>query len=285
MTLQPKDGRGRWARLRRNDGSLDSDPFTLSPHDIEEQCLRFGVDPGQVEHDFAISQVLNAISSESDAFVFYGGTALSRTYLNGLRLSEDIDLLSVGSRKDAAARIDRAIIGSLSRRFEDVAGDPPLQEVRIDTEACIYQIGDNRVKIQLIDGRNYAFWPSGKTAVSMRYAGMDDLELTTFTTDGFACAKFSAWCDTTREAPRDLYDLWAMSRAGFITPHTARIYKKHGPASAYPREWMFPQRAPAYDDWYESLGHQCTPEVGPDEAYEAVVEAWMKATGGAEAAS
>lgn len=139
------------------------------------------------------------------------------------------------------------------------------------------------MKIQLLDGRTQILWPSEKTAVSMRYAGMTDAEMMTFTPDGFACAKFTAWCDTTRNAPRDLYDLWALTKAGHITPNTASIYKKHGPTNSYPRAWMLPQQAPAYNDWHESLGHQCIPQVDPDEAYETTVEAWMKATERAEA--
>ena len=39
--------------------------------------------------------------------------------------------------------------------------------------------------------------------------------------DAFACAKTAAWCDASRQAPRDLYDLWALAGRGLITPATA----------------------------------------------------------------
>lgn len=127
MTTNPRERRGRWPNLTRSgDMPKGVDPFVLSVKDMDEQRARFGVDPGQVMHDFVISHVLSAISSESDKFVFYGGTALSRTHLDGLRLSEDIDLLSLGPRREAAFAIDRAITSSLSRHFEGVAGAPPL---------------------------------------------------------------------------------------------------------------------------------------------------------------
>jgi hypothetical protein len=41
----------------------------------------------------------------ADDVIFFGGTALSRTFLPTLRLSEDIDLLVHGRRSDVAARI------------------------------------------------------------------------------------------------------------------------------------------------------------------------------------
>lgn len=56
----------------------------------------------QVEHDFVISHVLAALEPHGRQTIFHGGTALSRTLLDGLRLSEDIDLISTGRWKDAA---------------------------------------------------------------------------------------------------------------------------------------------------------------------------------------
>lgn len=257
----------------------------MSSSDLERQQSHFGVTANQVEHDFAVSHILHAISPLSDKFVFYGGTALSRTHLAGLRLSEDIDLLAISARSNTAALIDLAIVRSLERHFDGVAGNPSLQDARTDTEACIYQVGNSQVKIQLIDGRDYVAWPTQQSHVSMRYDGINDVTMTTLTPDGFACAKLAAWSDPTRNAPRDLYDLWAMSDRGFITAETARLFKTHGPTGGYPREWMLPRHAPTNDEWHGSLGHQCLPEVGPDEAHEQVTAAWLEATAEAESSS
>lgn len=161
--------------------------FDLTEADAAAQEEHFGVARGQIEHDFVISHVLNALAPHADRFVFYGGTALSRTILNGLRLSEDVDLLSIGPR-----------------------------------------------------------------------------------------------ADTNRNAPRDLYDLWAMAKAGHITPDAAQVYRQFGPTGGYPRAWAFPRTAPSYEEWYGALGHQCIPAVNPDEAYETVVSAWEVATAEAE---
>ena len=82
----------------------------MSPSQYEEWAAvaeRFGVDMEQVRRDHLISHLLGAIAAEvsSDDVVFFGGTALSRTYLTHSRLSEDIDLIALASRTDVAAQI------------------------------------------------------------------------------------------------------------------------------------------------------------------------------------
>jgi predicted nucleotidyltransferase component of viral defense system len=55
-----------------------------------------GVAEAQVRRDHAISHILAALSRHrSEDLIFFGGTALSRTYLLDKRLSEDIDLIAV----------------------------------------------------------------------------------------------------------------------------------------------------------------------------------------------
>ncbi|GAA2183120.1 hypothetical protein GCM10009785_25300 [Brooklawnia cerclae] len=256
--------------------------YELSEDDIVAQQRHFGVSRDQVKHDFAVSHLLDAISNVSDKFIFYGGTALSRTVLNGLRLSEDVDLLSVGPRQVAAVALDGAIRGSLERNFGLVEANPRLDQVRTDTDACLYRIGRVTVRVQLINGEHYASWPTQSSTVSMRYSGMIGRGMTTFTPSGFACAKLSAWCDTTRDAPRDLYDLWAMAQQGMINADAAVTFRRLGPSGGYPRRWMFPEKAPTQNQWHDSIGHQCTPQVGPAEAYERVVAAWVTAVSAAE---
>ena len=70
----------------------------LDRHERNWWAQHFGVAGAQIDHDFVISHLLVAISSHADKVIFYGGTALSRTVLPDLRLSEDVDLLSIGAR-------------------------------------------------------------------------------------------------------------------------------------------------------------------------------------------
>jgi hypothetical protein len=224
--------------------------------------------------------VLSALAPHADRFVFYGGTALSRTFLAGLRLSEDIDLLTVGPRRELAGDLDRAIRTGLERDYGQISARPWLADAITDTTASTFMIGDVRLKVQLIDGRAYAAWPRQKTTVRQRYSGIPDVNLTTYTAAGFVGAKTVAWCDATRNAPRDLYDLWALAQAGFIDREAAETYKRCGPTGGVPKAWSFPKQPPSEPEWADALGHQCILRVGPEEAYEVVTRAWYLAAEG-----
>ena len=96
-------------------------------------------------------------------------------------------------------------------------GGPLRGGRRANTQACLYGIADATVQIQLISGDDYTPWPREQNSVSLRYAGLADVRMTTYTPAAFVGAKTGAWCDAGRDAPRDLYDLWAMSRAATST--------------------------------------------------------------------
>jgi len=275
---KPPDRQGRWARYTRAEAQVGLGPrYVVSEADAAAQQAHFGVARDQIKHDFVISHVLDALAPHADQFVFYGGTALSRTILDGLRLSEDIDLLSVGPRKEAAAIIDNALRNALERNFGIIEADPWLSQTRNDTTACTYRIGGIPLKMQLIDGRNYTPWPRQQSEVSQRYAGLPNVTLTTYTAESFVGAKTVAWCDTSRNAPRDLYDLWALAEAGYITAKAAAIYRHHGPSNSFPNRSAFPNTPPTEQEWTDALGHQCILQVGPTQAYDTVVAAWVRA--------
>jgi len=70
-----------------------------------EVAAQFGVSMEQVRRDHLISLTLAAIGDLGDQLVFFGGTALARSYLLQGRLSEDIDLIATGSRADIAGAL------------------------------------------------------------------------------------------------------------------------------------------------------------------------------------
>ena len=245
----------------------------------------FGVARDQVEHDFVISHLLLALSELRESFVFFGGTALSRTFLNGLRLSEDIDLLSIGARRAAANSIDAVTRSRLRRAFGEVGALPWLADTKRDTQPARFTIGGKQVQVQLLDGRNLVPWPTQETRVSLRYNGMDDVLFTTLSPTGFVCAKTDAWSDNTRNAPRDLYDLWALWQAGHFSAEAAETYRRLGPHGRYPSAATLPSRPPEQAAWQLALGHQCVPIVTAEEAFEAVHSGWRDAVTRARAQS
>lgn len=265
--------RTRTSRIGRKN---QQDSYVLGINDTVEFGAIFGVANEQIEHDFVIWHLLAAIEPLSAKFVFYGGTALSRTVLDGLRLSEDIDLLSVGPRSSLAKQIDNAVTDALERKFGRIIAEPWLSEVANDTQACTFFIGESAVRVQLISGLDYAAWPCQQSRINQRYQGMQNLTLSTFTPEGFVGAKTDAWCDATRNAPRDLYDLWALATRGYINPMAAYLYKRHGAINSFPRRWMFPKKPPTPAQWEDALSHQCIPATDPAEAFETVISSWER---------
>lgn len=82
----------------------------LDPDEEIAIAEHFGVSPKQVRRDHLISHLLGALSTHAaDRIVFFGGTALSRTFAPDGRLSEDIDLIATQSRRDTAELIEGAL--------------------------------------------------------------------------------------------------------------------------------------------------------------------------------
>ena len=93
-------------------------PGVLDDAERGEIEAAFGVDSEQVVRDHIISHALAAISSVgTDDVIFFGGTALARTHLIGLRLSEDIDLIARGDRSTIADKVEDALARRRRRSF------------------------------------------------------------------------------------------------------------------------------------------------------------------------
>src|SRR5690606_29971391 len=102
----------------------------------------------QVRRDHAISHTLAAIATIGDSIVFFGGTALSRTHLRELRLSEDIDLIAMGPREIIAGQIERAVARSLRRTLGTPTFMPALQATR-HPDPSVMTVAGLTVQVQL----------------------------------------------------------------------------------------------------------------------------------------
>ncbi len=242
--------------------------------DLDQVRSTFGVGEAQVRRDFVISWMLWAIAESTPDVVFFGGTALNRTLLTTLRLSEDIDLMPTTRRSEVAADIHLGLTSHLERGFGQVTTDIPLPDTR-HPSASVYEVGGHKIRVQLVDRDSY-YWPWQPAAIHQRYQGCPPATLQTLTSEGFAAAKTAAWCE--RNTPRDLYDLWAMAEAGLITPAAADVFRQHGPTNRHPSPAVFPDAPATEREWHDALSHQCVVQVSPAEAYHAVVTAWAKAS-------
>lgn len=88
----------------------------MDPDERDSVATQFGVSAEQVERDHLISHILAFLSREfGDRVHFIGGTALARTHLPDGRLSEDIDLIAIGSRKEVANELDATLPRAVAR--------------------------------------------------------------------------------------------------------------------------------------------------------------------------
>lgn len=182
-------------------------------------AARFGVASAQIERDYVLSLLLAVLSRGfADDVIFFGGTALSRTYLPLGRLSEDLDLIAVGSRRDLAARLDANLPRALLRSYGRMTWQPALSAVRDTEPASLVDGRGLAIKIQLLKPDGYPHWPTEVHGPDQRYADVSPAELRVPTLAAFAASKTTAWCD--RHAPRDL---WAMAQIGAINHEAAEV--------------------------------------------------------------
>lgn len=244
-------------------------------HELAEYAELHEVQIEQVKRDYVVSLLLHSLgqSKVMDRITFIGGTALHRTILNQ-RLSEDIDLL-VADRKVTKQVIDQAFRAVLTATYGEAFSAPSLMETSKDTDYAVYGTGDIRVRVQLLNDFHYPSWPSQKVAINQRFSVFPQLKLRVLTPSSFVASKTTAWTDPIRNAPRDLFDLWALSEAGFFTPEVRELYQTFGPTRSDPIVKHFP-KAPTEEDWRISLAHQGRIEITPQIARDIVVSQWER---------
>ncbi|GAA3661653.1 nucleotidyl transferase AbiEii/AbiGii toxin family protein [Microbacterium marinilacus] len=265
---QPGQRRSRTARpLGANRGNDSSLRGVLDEHERSKVQTLFGVAAEQVVRDHAISHALAAIGSVvSDDVVFFGGTALARTHLSDVRLSEDIDLIARGDRREIGDRIEDAITRSFRRAFGRVSFTPRIRSTDHPAPS-VMQVADIRIQIQLLSCQGYPDWPTELVDIEQRYSDAPPARMRVLTAPAFVASKLASWND--RGASRDLYDLWALAKAGKIDAAAAELFGRHGPYTGV--SGVSFERLPSESEWRAALAHQCRVSVNPKEAAEAVI--------------
>ena len=238
-------------------------------------AAQFGVGIEQVRRDHLISHVLAALarSLPTDDVVFFGGTALSRTFLVDARLSEDVDLIALAPRAEVARAIEHAVARGLARTHGRVSWRPALTATTGSRPAVLLAGEALGVQVQLVPGAGY-LWPTEVRAIEQRYADAPPARLRTLTASGFAAAKLAAWMD--RRASRDLYDMWALAERGHIGSDAMDVFTRFGPTARAPEDWVFAS-GPTQSTWEHDLAHQTVLMVTASEALARVADAWSRA--------
>ena len=188
----------------------------ISVAEVAEIAGLKGVPESQIWRDWVVSHLLQALGEiqQETNVVFYGGTALCRTWCHDLRYSEDIDLLIVDF-PDAADLIQQRLKRLVRREFPDLSWGPPLRANRMITTNALTE--NRTVKVQFVEPRpREDRIPTTVAPVTLRYSDLPaTVDLNVPTAEGFAAMKLMAWHQ--RQAPRDLFDLAALAEIGAIT--------------------------------------------------------------------
>lgn len=184
-----------------------------------------GVASEQILRDHLLSHLLAGLRQPPEDFAFIGGTALTRTALPDSRLSEDIDLL-VASPTGSLPWVERVVAHpELLREYPELsltwtrrAGDL--------FEAAINHPGRASARLQLVRRqRSHDALEYESKTVELRYSDLpESVELVVPTAASFAAMKGMAFHD--RHAPRDLFDLSGLARAGLLSRDADQLMRR-----------------------------------------------------------
>lgn len=226
---------------------------------------RFGVDVAQVRRDHLVSHILSALPTISGLpdVAFIGGTALCRTHLDGLRVSEDVDLLT-SNVDEGAHSLARALGRSLRREYPDVAVSSPTLVPR-GRQLLLTAPDTPSVEIQLIrrQAEDYVLVLE-PTPAALRYERLSEsVRLLVPTIETFAAMKYAAFRD--RQEPRDLFDLAHLVEAGAFVQAAADIVTTLTGAPPMATEL---RRLPPHTvaTWSAQLNHQTKVRMTPEES-------------------
>lgn len=240
----------------------------------DQVAQQFGVAPEQVERDHLISYLLAYLSKQfGDRIHFIGGTALARTHLPNGRLSEDIDLIAIDSGRAVAEELDAALPLAIARTHGRLTLEPLFSTVADTLPVTVRTVEGMAVKIQLLSSRDRVVWPAERRLVEQRYSDAPTAEPIVPTLAAFAASKTATWAD--RGAPRDLWDLWALSRIGAIDETALHLFQKFGATNRPPGDYIF-ESPPSNAAWQTQLAGQTRLTITAPDALAIVRESWAR---------
>jgi predicted nucleotidyltransferase component of viral defense system len=241
----------------------------IDREEIRKRAEEWGTPMEQILRDHLISHLLHALR-DAGRVVFFGGTALNRTFVEGRRLSEDIDLYLTHENPPSHDDVVVALQTGTEREFPELRVD--RTSVTGDVANFSVTAAEASVRLQIVGPRHedsrygVAPWP-----VSLRYSDLPGVvDLCVPTVESFGAMKCAAFED--RHAPRDLFDLGSLVEIDAMqdaTVEALRQFRGFGPV-----QWQYDDGLlPTGEEWRAELGHQTVDTGDPNEILHRVREA------------
>lgn len=233
----------------------------IDDSEIRDLVRDLGVPESQIRRDHLLSHLIARLPL-GDRVVFIGGTALNRTHLPDVRLSEDLDIHLVDGRADDLVA---QLLEGVRLEYPGIAVDS--RERRYDVATYSLQVDGLRVQLQVVTNRpEWTRLPAEITSVRLRYSDLtESVNLVVPTVESFAAMKLTAYVD--RFAPRDLFDLRKLAERGALTEESLDLTRKLLGRSLARQEF---ETSPSDDQWNIELSHQVGDAGNPAEAREVV---------------
>lgn len=233
----------------------------IDDREIRDRAREFGVPEAQIRRDHLLSHLTAGLPPQ-DRVVFIGGTALNRTHLPDMRLSEDLDIhLVEGAAEDLVAQLIEAV------RLDYPGITVDSRQRRYGVSTFSLQVDVLRVQVQVITNRpEWRALPNEITPVRLRYSDLSEsVDLVLPTVEAFAAMKLSAYVD--RVAPRDLFDLRGLAERDALDDESlALVHQLLGRPLA--RQEF--ESSPSQNEWDIELSHQVADAGSPEEALDVV---------------
>lgn len=240
----------------------------LDPHEGLVIQHLFGASLSQVQKDHAISHVLFALSNFKTELVFYGGTGLARTFLDGGRLSEDIDIFT-SNRMDLNLELD-TIPGLIIQDFPQAYWATKPSQITEPGKALLVCQQGVQIEVQAISaqGRRWNEIPTALSEIQLRYSDVPRIKLRVPTFDGFSAMKLTAWFE--RATSRDLFDLEGLAHLAPVSAVTRKLVVELLGFTLTPG--MLDRRV--VGNWQYDLAHQTRLEITEEQALARVLAWW-----------
>lgn len=239
-------------------------------NEIESLFFRLNVPRETIEKDYCITWILAALSflTEKEGIVFYGGTAIKKAYFPDFRYSEDIDFISLKNLRSGEVfniidRLYAVIKNKANINFFTEKESIRSNENRLQFFAAydgFQETGVNKkIKIDVSSGIEL-FQPPALRKIHCNYSDMKNLtvKLLVYTREAIITDKISTILSTTRNEPRDLYDLWFLLKNGNLDYGVVKANFKN--KFGYPLNFSFVipglHNIMYKDRWASRLSHQ-----------------------------